>query len=68
MDDKADHCTICLCPKHRVVSIACNHTFCKKCLRNVYNVCSTKACPLCRAPFVYYVRNRSSGTKIVFFT
>ncbi|KRG01386.1 E3 ubiquitin-protein ligase RNF166 [Drosophila mojavensis] len=66
MDATEDYCAICLCRKHRIVSTPCKHTFCKRCLKKVYDVCPTKVCPLCRAPFEYYIRERGSGIKIVF--
>ncbi|XP_023176206.1 RING finger protein 166 isoform X2 [Drosophila hydei] len=68
MDEAEDYCAICLCRKHRIVSTPCKHTFCKRCLKKVYDVCPAKVCPLCRAPFEYYIRERGSGIKIVFLT
>ncbi|XP_034484635.1 tripartite motif-containing protein 40 [Drosophila innubila] len=66
MDNSEDFCAICLCRKRRIVSTPCKHTFCKHCLKKVYNDCTSKTCPLCRAPFEYYIRERQSTVKIVF--
>ncbi|XP_030373920.1 tripartite motif-containing protein 65 [Scaptodrosophila lebanonensis] len=68
MDRPHDMCAVCLNRKRNKVSIQCKHSFCKRCLQKVYDISPSKSCPLCRAPFEYYIRERGSGTKIVFFS
>ncbi|XP_017846978.1 peroxisome biogenesis factor 10 [Drosophila busckii] len=66
MDITEDRCAVCLCRKQHIVSTPCKHTFCKRCITGVYEACLSKVCPLCRAPFFYYIRNRGYGMTIVF--
>ncbi|XP_060646967.1 E3 ubiquitin ligase TRIM40 [Drosophila nasuta] len=66
MNADSDVCPICLCPKRRIVSIRCKHTFCKNCLKDYYAISDVKTCPMCRAPFEYYIRESFGSIRIVF--
>ncbi|XP_068157552.1 E3 ubiquitin ligase TRIM40 [Drosophila tropicalis] len=68
MNENREYCAVCLSLQRHRVSTACRHSFCKQCIKEVYNVCPARVCPLCRAPLEYYIRQRRSGVKIVFFS
>ncbi|XP_043067883.1 E3 ubiquitin-protein ligase RNF125 [Drosophila bipectinata] len=61
-------CSVCLCRMRHRVRTPCNHFFCRRCLRKVYDSKPLNRCPLCRAPFEYYIRERGTCVKIVFFS
>ncbi|XP_043065106.1 E3 ubiquitin ligase TRIM40 [Drosophila ficusphila] len=61
-------CPVCLGRLRQQVDTPCRHTFCKTCLCKVYRQSPAKSCPLCRAPFDYYISKRRNVVKIVFFS
>ncbi|XP_020818582.1 tripartite motif-containing protein 65-like [Drosophila serrata] len=62
-----DPCPVCRGRMRSRVCTPCKHQFCKRCLCNVYRMCPSNTCPMCRDPFEYYVRKINNGIRIVFF-
>ncbi|XP_033244920.1 tripartite motif-containing protein 65 [Drosophila miranda] len=66
MPAERDRCTVCLCRMRCRVQTPCKHSFCRRCLHRCYYECANRNCPLCRAPFDYYLRKNRRNIKVVF--